>query len=144
MHIDQFELRPSNYNYDVSRFLSRVQYLLTRDEHLLGSVVQRSITIRPTGGGAQHGVTRFDVLPSTEGAGSNETVDYEALTYVREVISKEALLTRLNSLSDGKLEVGGQSFTATGLGFRDQYEPSSRLSWPTRLFDISFGSVQLS
>lgn len=140
------ELRTSNYNYDSTEFLRRVRELLARDEVLLGSAVQRSVLRTFPGGEVQHVITRIDILPQSAGTDTGESFDYGTLLLVKEALDQETLLNRLNLLSEKCLQVGHRSLRSTGMGFSDHYEPSrnSYSEWPARMFDISFGSVQLT
>jgi diguanylate cyclase (GGDEF)-like protein len=73
-------------------------------------------------------------------------VDYGSLLFMTETISRDELLVRLHGLSERQFTVGDETLVSSGTGFCDRYEPSrsSYSDWPCRVFDISFGSVQLS
>jgi Predicted nucleotide-binding protein containing TIR-like domain len=140
------ELHTSNYNYDATAFFQRVRDLFTRDEHLLGCAIQRSALITAARGEVQHIITRLDVLPKSAAGDSAEMLDYETLLFVKETLDQQSLLNRLNLLSEKCFQVGDRTFRSTGVGFSDRYEPSrnSYSDWPARIFDISFGSVQIT
>jgi hypothetical protein len=139
------ELRPSNYNYDASSFLERVRKLFARDKQLLGGATQRSALIR-TGTDLQHIITRIDVLPKAADPKPSEFLDYESVLFVSETLDQQTLIRRLQGLSESRFQAGEQIIHSAGVGFYDHYEPSQNLfsDWPTRVFEISFGSGQLS
>ena len=140
------ELRTSNYNYDVSALLQRVEHLFARDAQLLGSALQRSALMRVPGADPQHVITRIDVLPKSSAASTPEILDYGSVKFVSETLDRETLLSRLSLLREKGFQIGEQMVSSTGMGFSDRYEPSrsSYSDWPSRIFDISFGSVQLA
>lgn len=144
--VNRHELHTSNYNYDATAFLQRVRDLFTRDEHLLGFAVQRSALITAASGEVQHVITRLDVLPKSAAGDSAEILDYETLLFVKETLDQQSLLNRLDLLSEKSFQVGDRTFRSTGVGFSDRYEPSrnSCSDWPARIFDISFGSAQIT
>jgi hypothetical protein len=138
------ELQTSNANYDLGSLVTRVRDLFTRDDGLLGGVIQRSVLVRSgqaTSSEIQHAITKIDVLPKLFSAGPPKTIDYGTLLFVAEAMTREELLARLNGFSEKHFKVGDQILTAPSLGFSDRYEPSrsSYSEWPCRVFDISFG-----
>jgi diguanylate cyclase (GGDEF)-like protein len=94
----------------------------------------------------QHAITRIDVLGKTASPSQSKSVDYGNVLFVTETIKRDMLLTRLAQLREKQFTVGNQTLTSSGVGFSDRYEASrnSYCDWPCRVFDISFGSVQLS
>lgn len=135
------ELRPSNYNYDAATLLLRIRALFDRDDDLLGDVLLRSVLARASGSPTQHVITRIDVLPKGQAAGSREPLDYGTILFVMESLTRESLLGRLAALPEKQFRIGDQIISLAGLGFSDTYEPSrnSYCEWPCRVFDISFG-----
>jgi len=142
----RYELRLSNYNYDAGVFFSRVRDLLARDDDLLGAVVQRSAVIQTAAGAFQHLITKIDVLPKSVSAPVPDLLDYGTLAFTTEALTREALLTRLKGLLDRRFEAGQHSFTSASIGFSDRYEASGNpySEWPCAVFDVAFGSTQLS
>jgi diguanylate cyclase (GGDEF)-like protein len=143
------ELRTWNANYDANTLVTRVRDLLERDDRLLGEVIQRSVMVKSAQVGpsdTQHAITKIDVLPNSTPAPQSKTVDYGSLLFVIEKISRDELLARLSKLAERQFTVGDQALISAGVGFSDRYEPSrsSYSDWPCRVFDISFGSAQLS
>jgi predicted nucleotide-binding protein len=139
------ELNISNSNYNAASFLERVKKLFARDDQLLGSITQRSVLAR-SGSDLQHIITRIDVLPRMEKAQPSSVRDYGPVLFVSETLDKEMLLGRLTSLSENQFQVGEQVVHSENIGCRDHYDASgtSLSDWPARVFDISFGSRQLS
>jgi CAP12/Pycsar effector protein, TIR domain len=144
--MESYELRPWNQGYGASEFLVRIRALLARDDVLLGSAVQRSVLMRSAAGEIQHVLTRIDILAKSEKEEPPDTVDYGSLLLVTEALDRKDLLNRLIRLSDKCFEVGDRTLVSSGMGFSDRYEPShnSYSQWPTRIFEISFSSVQLN
>lgn len=143
------ELRVWNANYDGAALIARVRSLLDRDVGLLGDVVQRSVLVKsqqinPTE--FQHAITRIDVLAKSVPPGQSKSVDYGNVLFVTETITTDMLLTRLTALKEKQFTVGIHTLISSGVGFSDRYEASrhSYCDWPCRVFDVSFGSVQLS
>lgn len=143
------ELRVWNANYDGAGLIARVRDLLDRDIGLLGDVVQRSVLVKsqqinPTE--FEHAITRIDVLGKCASPTQSKSVDYGNVLFVTETITTDMLLTRLSELREKQFTVGNQTFISSGVGFSDRYEASrnSYCDWPCRVFDVSFGSVQLS
>jgi Predicted nucleotide-binding protein containing TIR-like domain len=139
------ELRTSNYNYDAATLLQRVRDLFARDAELLGSAIQRSALMRVAGTDPQHVITRIDVLPKSIATNSAEILDYGSVMFVSEILDRENLLSRLSRLSEKCFQAGEHLVRSTAMGFSDRYEASRSTysDWPSRIFDISFGSVQL-
>lgn len=119
--------------------------LLVRDDKLLGHVVLRSALVRPSGTELQHAITRIELLPKSRDAAVPMIADYGRLLFVRECLSKEALLARMALLSERQFQVGEFKLTSTtGIGYSDRLEPSTLDSAPPRtIFDIYFGHTQL-
>jgi hypothetical protein len=138
-------LRLSNYNYDATVLLARVQKLFARDDLLLGGVLQRSVLLRSTGP-VLHVMSRIEVLPKSVAAPSPLVRDYGTVVFVAELLGRESLVDRLSHLVEKRFEVGKYTVNSTGLGFYDRLEPSSNSysEWPCTVFDITFGSAQLS
>ena len=139
------QLRLSNYNYDASTLLDRVRELFARDETLLGDALIRSVLLQVPGVGKQHVLTRVDVLPKDVAGDVPELLDYGSILFVRETVTKDLLLDRLQLLSEKRFQIGEYTLTSTGMGFQDNYEHSrnSYSDWPCTVFQVSFGSVQL-
>src|SRR5215469_15942553 len=144
MNTNQLQL--SHYNYDAATLVNRVRELFERDASLLGDVLVRSALIRPPGSAIQHVLTRIDVLPKDALVEEPQLLDYNSILFVKETITKDALLSRLELLSEKRFQVGEHSLNSTGPGFHDTYEHgrNSYSDWPCILFQVSFGSVQLS
>jgi diguanylate cyclase (GGDEF)-like protein len=143
------ELRVWNANYDGAALIARVRSLLDRDIGLLGDVVQRSVLVKsqqlnPTE--FQHAITRIDVLAKSVSPSQSKCVDYGNVLFVTETITTDMLLTRLTALKEKQFTVGIHTLISSGVGFSDRYEASHNwyCDWPCRVFDVSFGSVQLS
>jgi predicted nucleotide-binding protein len=140
------QLHISNANYNATQFLTRIQDLFLRDKDLLGGVTQQAALVRTDGGELQHVITKIDVHSRSEAAAVPEVLDYGSLVFVREQLTTENLLTRLQGLSEKQFAVGEWTVKSTGLGFNDYYEPShnSYYDWPCTVFQIAFHKAQFS
>ncbi len=140
------QLRLSNYNYDSAALLVRVRELFVRDDKLLGDALIRSVLQEVPGAGKQQVLTRIDILPRDATADGPELLDYGSILFVRETITKGVLLDRLQLLSEKRFEIANYPLASSGMGFQDNYEHSrnSYSDWPCTVFQISFGSVQIS
>ncbi len=140
------QLHISNANYNATQFLTRIQDLFLRDKDLLGGVTQQAALVRTDAGELQHVITKIDVHSRSEAAAVPKVLDYGSVVFVREEMTTESLLTRLQDLSEKQFTVGEWTLKSTGVGFSDNYEPShnSYCDWPCTVFQISFGRAELS
>lgn len=140
------QLRLSNYNYDAPALLGRIRQLFERDAGLLGDGIIRSALVRGPASEIQHVLTRIDVLPKGVTADCPELLDYGTILFVREPVTRDVLLERLEMLSAKQFQIAQYNLASNALGFRDTYEHScnSYSDWPCTVFHISFGSTQFS
>lgn len=144
--MSQDQIRLHNYNYDVHQFIERVRNLFARDRYFLGPIIQRSALVRTPAGEVQHCITKIDVLPQGNAAEEPASSDYGTFLFVRERYDENVLLGRLGALTSKNFTVGEHTLSSSGLGFSDRYEASRSTysDWPCTVFDVSFGTTQLS
>jgi hypothetical protein len=128
----QRELHISNANYNAAQFLTRIQDLFLRDKDLLGGVILQSALLRTETNELQHVISKIDVLSRSNYNPVPEIKDYGSLVFVREPLTKDGLLARLQGLLEKQFAIGQWTVKATSMGFSDHYEPShnSYCDWP--------------
>ena len=106
----------------------------------------QSALLRTENNELQHVISKIDVLSRSDDNPVPEIKDYGSLVFVRELLTQDGLLTRLQGFLEKQFVVGEWTVKATGLGFSDHYEPShnSYCDWPCTVFQISFDRAQLS
>jgi predicted nucleotide-binding protein len=146
--VNNYDLRISNYNYDVDAFLARIRDRFSRDDRLLSTVLVRSALTRAQGGDVGHIITRIDVLgQSVQMDTLPNVLDYGPFVFTRENLTKESILERLMSgFAKKEFQICQWTVKSGGMGFQDYYEPSGNQysPWPCTVFQISFGRAQFA